>query len=146
SWVDPLGLATCPPHPYQGVRDASEYLQSMGVPRSQRKQIIDSFELSGMSVQKASNDLHGLRFHDYGKTARAEGQYLFETFTPQINRNGLALPPDWNGMTGIKQWQITPNTTIIRGRAAPQFEYGSQYSGGADQIFVLQPWKYGSLQ
>ncbi|TDB41616.1 RHS repeat domain-containing protein, partial [Photorhabdus khanii] len=160
SFVDPFGLAGCPgisgvksssisnapPDPYKGVQDTSAYLRSMGMSRVQRKQVIDSFELSGMSVQKAGNNLYGIRFHDYGKTARAEGQYLFETFTSQTNRSGLALPPDWNGMTGIKQWQITPGTAIIKGRAAPQLEYGSLYSGGAEQMFVLQPWKYGSLK
>ncbi|KTS58739.1 hypothetical protein NS380_09865 [Pantoea dispersa] len=30
-------------------------------------------------------------------------------------------------MTGIKQWQIKPGTTMIIGKAAPQFEYGDQY-------------------
>ncbi|MFP1779985.1 RHS repeat domain-containing protein, partial [Lonsdalea quercina] len=150
TWIDPLGLAKCSaggsrPDTYQGVKDASAYLRSMGVSRAQRKQIIDSFDLETISVRKAGNNQFGTRFHDYGKTARAEGQYVFETFTPQTNRAGLALPPEWNGMTGIKQWQIKPGTTMIRGRAAPQFEYGSQYSGGAEQIFVLQPWKYGSL-
>jgi len=54
--------------------------------------------------------------------------------------------PNWNSMTGIKQWQITLDKTIIRGRAAPKFHKGSQYLGGSDKIFVLQPWKYGGLQ
>jgi RHS repeat-associated protein len=150
-WVDPYGLAGGvgnkgePPHPYQGVRDASWYLQSMGVGRNQRKQVIDSFELSGMSVHKAGDSLYGTRFHDFGKRARPEGQYVFETFTPQTNRSGLALPPDWNGMTGIQQFQIKPGTTIIKGKAAPQYDFGPQYTGGAEQIFVLEPWKYGSL-
>jgi len=49
-------------------------------------------------------------------------------------------------MTGIKQWQITPGTTIIRGRAASQFDEGPQYTGGAEQIFVLRPWEHGGLQ
>ncbi|UXK11311.1 hypothetical protein NYP80_02605 [Erwinia pyrifoliae] len=148
-WVDPLGLSKCSGNgrsdPYKGAKDASAYLRSMGVNRAQRKQIIDSFELDTLSVQKAGNNQFGTRFHDFGKTARAEGQYVFETFTPQTNRAGLALPPEWNGMTGIKQWQIKPGTGMIKGRAAPQFEYGAQYSGGAEQIFVLQPWKYRSL-
>jgi len=42
-------------------------------------------------------------------------------------------------MTGIKQWQIKPETTMIRGRVAPQFKYGAKYNGGAEQFFVLQP-------
>ena len=148
SWVDPLGLACCPPKEasYEGVKDTSEYLRSMNVSRAERKQIIDSFEPGTLSVKIAGDNQFGIRFHDYGKTARAEGQYVFETFTPQTNRSGLALPPEWNGMTGIKQWQIKPGTTMVSGKASPQFWHGDQYSGGADQIFVLQPWKYGSLQ
>lgn len=132
--------------PYAGVKDASAYLKSMGVNRAQRKQILESFETPTLSVETAGENLYGLRFHDFGKKATPEGQYLFETFTPQTNRAGLALPPEWNGMTGMKQWQITPGTTVIRGRAGPQFEYGAQYGGGAEQMFVLQPWKYGSLK
>ncbi|MDU4291732.1 MAG: RHS repeat-associated core domain-containing protein [Mixta calida] len=145
SCIDPPGLSKCSTDPYKGVKDASTYLRAMGVNRAQRKQIIDSFELNTLTVQKAGNNQFGIRFHDYGKTARAEGQYVFETFTPQTNRAGLALPPEWNGMTGIKQWQIKPSTTMVKGRAAPQLEYGAHYSGGAEQIFILQPWKYGSL-
>jgi len=74
------------------------------------------------------------------------GQYLFETFTSQTNRARLALPPEWNGMTGIKQWQITPETTVLRSGTAPQMSYGGQYAGGAKQMFVLEPWNYGSLK
>ena len=107
---------------------------------------MESFKVESIAVGKAGDNLFGLRFHDNGVTARAQGQYLFETFTPQINRNGLALPPDFNGMTGLKQWQITPGTTVIRGTVAPQLKYGAQYTGGAEQMFVLQPWKYNSLQ
>lgn len=48
-------------------------------------------------------------------------------------------------MGGIKQWLIKEGTTIIKGKAAPQLSEGTQYVGGAEQIFVLEPWKYGSL-
>ncbi|WP_168395642.1 hypothetical protein [Erwinia amylovora] len=98
----------------------------MGVNKAQRKQIIDSFELDTLTVQKAGNKQFVTRFHDLEKTARAEGQYVFETFTPQTNRAGLGLPPEWNGMTGIKKWQIKPGTLMIKGRASPQFEYAAK--------------------
>jgi len=151
AWIDPLGLAPCgaqdsrSSNPYQGVRKASEYLRSMKVSRRKRKEIIESFDISTISVRRAGDNFYALRFYDT-KDARPMGQYLFETFTPQTNRSGLALPPDWNGMTGIRQWQITPGTTIIRGRVAPQLGRGAQYTGASDQIFVLKPWDYGSLQ
>lgn len=144
--MDPWELSRCSneghENHYQGARDASTYLRSMGVSRAQRKQVIDSFYFEIISVQKAGNNQFGTRFHDYGKTARAEGQYVFETLTSQTNRSGLALPPGWNGMTAIKQWQIKPGSTMIRGRAAPQLKYGAQHSCGAEQLFVLQSWKY----
>ena len=45
-WVDPLGLSKCSsrsktPNPYQGVKEASKYLKSQGVPRKYRKQILE---------------------------------------------------------------------------------------------------------
>ena len=43
-------------------------------------------------------------------------QYLFETFTPYINKEGLALPPSWNQMTGIKQCQKTLAKNIRQNR------------------------------
>ena len=64
---------------------------------------------------------------------------MFETFTPQINRANLALPPAWNKMSGIKQWKIKEGTTIFTGRAASQLQFGSQYVGGAKQIWVPNP-------
>ena len=164
--IDPLGLAECGvpsnadanrsasnadwlkelPDPYGGVKQASAYLKSMGVDRATRTQILQSFDVSTLSVEKAGDNLFGLRFHDFGETARPLGSYLFETFTPQINRAGLALPYEWNGMTGIQQWQVVPGTTYLKGLAAPQLQFGPQYTGGAEQMFVLQPWKYGSLR
>ncbi|MEE3664939.1 hypothetical protein V2I52_24115 [Brenneria sp. g21c3] len=119
TWIDPLGLSKCSsngrPDPYKGAKDASAYLRSKGVDRDTRKQIISSFELDTISVQKAGNNRFGTRFHDDGKSAWHLGQYVFETFTPLTNRSGLALPYEWNRMTGIKQWQIKPGSTIIRG-------------------------------
>ena len=57
----------------------------------------------------------------------SNGQYLFETFTPYINREGLALPPSWNQITGIKQWQIKPETILLKGIADSQQLQGIQY-------------------
>ncbi|MDX3905609.1 MAG: LysM peptidoglycan-binding domain-containing protein [Pigmentiphaga sp.] len=134
------------PDAYQGVRDASAYLKSMNVDRATRVEVLQSFDVSTMSVKTAGDNLFGLRFHDFGENAKPLGSYLFETFTPQTNRSGLALPHEWNGMTGIQQWQVKPGTTYLRGIAAPQFDFGLQYTGGAQQMYILQPWKYGSLR
>lgn len=134
------------PDAFAGVKQASAYLRAAGVDRATRVQILQSFERGTISVETAGDSLYGLRFHDSGERAHPMGQFLFETFTPQTNRGGLALPHEWNGMTDISQWQIAPGTTVLRGRTAPQLSYGSQYPGGAEQMFILEPWKYGSLK
>ena len=51
----------------------------------------------------AGKSTYGLRFHDYGIKARPDGRFLFKTFQPLSTRQGLALPGEWNSMTGIKQ-------------------------------------------
>jgi RHS repeat-associated protein len=150
--IDPLGLAACRPtswadelpDPFAGTKQASAHLKSLGVPRPRRKEIIESFERGTIRLEAAGPNLHGTRFH--GGAAKPMGQYLFETFTPQTNRANLALPPKWNDMTGLRQYEVKPGTTLIRGKAAPQSAQGSQYVGGADQMYVHEPWRTGSLR
>ena len=119
---------------YDGVKQASEYLQSQGVPRAYRKQILESFDVETIKLQTAGDSTYGLRF--YGGNANAEGRYLFETFSPLTNRQNLALPYEWNSMTGIQQFQVRSGTTMITGKAAAQKSFGSQYIGGANQWYI----------
>ena len=65
--------------------------------------------------------------------AKPDGRYLFETFP--ASRDSLAVLPEWNQMTGMRQFQITPGTLIIEGRAASQ----GSYPGGQVQKFILDP-------
>ena len=90
---------------YEGVKKASEYLKSQEVPRKFRKQILDSFDVRTIKLEVAGESIYGLRFFD-GVNADAKGRYLFETFNPLIKRNNLALPHEWNAMTGLKQFHI----------------------------------------
>jgi len=122
--------------PYSGVKEASDYLKSQGVPRQYRKQILESFDVRTIKMDVAGPNTYGLRFHDFGVNAQAKGRFLFESFTPLTNRRNLALPYEWNKMTGIKQWQIKPGTPIIKGTVAPKFQYGSQYVGGETQWYI----------
>ena len=135
------------PNPYddcfKGVKLASQYLREMGVSRAKRKEILESFEIGTIKVQKAGVNEYGIRF--FGGNAQPMEQFLSDTFGPMTNRANLALPPKWNSMTGIKQWKIKPETTMIKGKVTPQLNEGPQYIGGANQIFILEPWKYGSL-
>ncbi len=54
---------------YDGVQQASEYLQSQGVPRAYRKQILESFDVETIKLQTAGDSTYGLRF--YGGNANA---------------------------------------------------------------------------
>ena len=119
---------------YDGVKQASEYLKQQGVPRQYRKQILESFDVRTIKLKTAGENTYGLRF--YGGNASAEGRYLFETFSPLTNRANLALPYEWNSMTGIQQFQVKSGTTMITGAAAPQSSFGGQYIGGANQWYI----------
>ncbi len=104
------------------------------MPKQYRKQILESFDVRTIKLKKAGENTYGLRF--YGGNANAEGRYLFETFSPLTNRENLALPYEWNSMTGIQQFQVKNGTTIITGAAAPQTSFGAQYTGGANQWYI----------
>lgn len=119
---------------YDGVKQASRYLKSQGVPRGYRKKILESFERETIKLQIAGDRTYGLRF--YGGNADIEGRYLFETFSPLINRQNLALPYEWNSMQGIQQFQVKNGTMMITGNAAAQISFGSQYIGGAKQWYI----------
>ena len=134
------------------IKEARKYLTDMGLESKEIDRVLDSFAPQTLKVVKAGSEDYGIRFYDMKYKAnpglpKPGGQYLFETFTPNINREGLALPPSWNQMTGIKQWQIKPETVILKGIADSQKLDGAHYiyPGGAKQIFIYQPWKYKTL-
>lgn len=124
-------VAKVMPHPYEGIQQASEYLQSMGVPRRQRVEWLQGFESGTVQVRTAGTNEFGIRYFDNSE-AFAKGRWLFETFP--ASRESLALKPAWNQMTGFQQWQIRPGATIIEGNAAGQ---GLGLAGGAKQKFIL---------
>lgn len=112
---------------FAGVREASRYLQEAGVPRSVRKEVLESFERGTIRVQTAGADTYGLRF--FGGESDALGRYLSPTLP--ATRSSLALPPG-NAMSGIAQFQIRPGATYFTGRVGPNFGY----PGGGVQQFV----------
>ena len=134
------------------IKEARKYLTDMGLNPKKIDKIVDSFAPQTLQVEIAGSKDYGIRFFDIDYKTRINpaspnGQYLFETFTSNINREGLALPPSWNQMTGIKQWQIEPGTIMLKGIADSQQLQGTQYiyPGGAEQIFIYQPWNYKTL-
>ncbi|WP_339124230.1 hemagglutinin repeat-containing protein [Fusobacterium nucleatum] len=91
------------------IKEARKYLTDMGLNPKKIDKIVDSFAPQTLQVEIAGSKDYGIRFFDIDYKTRINpaspnGQYLFETFTSNINREGLALPPSWNLMTGIKQW------------------------------------------
>ncbi|WDA44303.1 hemagglutinin repeat-containing protein [Fusobacterium nucleatum] len=134
------------------IKEARKYLTDMGLNPKKIDKIVDSFAPQTLQVEIAGSKDYGIRFFDIDYKTRINpaspnGQYLFETFTSNINREGLALPPSWNQMTGIKQWQIESGTIMLKGIADSQQLQGTQYiyPGGAEQIFIYQPWNYKTL-
>ncbi|MEJ6470288.1 hypothetical protein ACO1G0_06695 [Fusobacterium watanabei] len=134
------------------IKEARKYLTDMGLNPKKIDKIVDSFAPQTLQVEIAGSKDYGIRFFDIDYKTRINpaspnGQYLFETFTSNINREGLALPPSWNQMTGIKQWQIKPGTIMLKGIADSQQLQRTQYiyPGGAEQIFIYQPWNYKTL-
>jgi RHS repeat-associated protein len=128
--AEALATRTVLPDAYAGIRQASQYLQEIGVSRAQRVQILQSFEAETVNLRAASATEFGLRFFD-GVNAQAKGRYLFETFP--ASRESLALSPQWNQMTSFTQWQIREGAMLIEGRAAAQ---GVGLPGGQIQKFV----------
>lgn len=115
------------PDSFAGVREASQYMRDAGVPRSVRKEVVDSFERGTISVQKAGTDTYGLRY--FGDGSGAVGRYLTPTFP--AGRSSLALPPG-NSMGSIAQFRIQEGATYFSGRVGPNFGQ----PGGGTQYFV----------
>lgn len=90
-----------------------------------------------MVVRQSREAEFGFRF--YSDSKRAGGSYLFETFP--ASRGSLAIKPEWNTMSGFRQFGIKPGTTVIEGRAAAQ---GSYLRGGQTQKFILN-WREALL-
>ena len=134
------------------IKEARKYLTDMGLESKEIDRVLNSFAPQTLQVEIAGSKNYGIRFYDVNYEInpglpKPNGQYLFKTFTSNINRDGLALPSSWNQMTGIKQWQIEPGTIILKGIANSQEldEAHYIYPGGAEQIFIYQPWKYKTL-
>ena len=122
--------ANAVPDSYAGVREASRVLQGQGVPRSIRKEVLESFEPGTLRVETAGGSTFGMRFFSAdGTGAQPLGRYLSPTLP--ATRSSLALPPA-NAMTGLTQFQIRPGATFFSGRVASNFGY----PGGGRQWFV----------
>ncbi|MFA0848587.1 DUF6531 domain-containing protein [Curtobacterium sp. WHRI 8282] len=123
-------LGDLSPNPYQGVREASQWLQEQGVPRQYRVEALQSFSPGTVSLQTADSSVYGLRH--YGGEAQAAGRYL--TPTLPATRSELALP-QVNSMERLAQWQIPEGQKYLSGQVGPNFGY----PGGGRQMYVPDP-------
>lgn len=123
-------LGDLSPNPYQGVREASQWLQEQGVPRQYRVEALQSFSPGTVSLQTADSSVYGLRH--YGGEAQAAGRYL--TPTLPATRSELALP-QVNTMERLAQWQIPEGQKYLSGQVGPNFGY----PGGGRQMYVPDP-------
>lgn len=102
---------------YAGIREASQLMREMGVRRSVRRQVLQSFDVRTIRVRAAGEAEFGLRYFD-NVNAFPRGRYLFETFP--ASRDSLGLQIDWNQKSGFRQWRIRPGATVFEGSVAPQ--------------------------
>ncbi len=119
------------PNPYEGIQEASQYLQEMGISRAFRKQILESFDINTIQLQKATLSEFGIRYFD-NISSFSEGHYLFETFP--ASRMSLALQGKWNLMKSFKQYQIRSETLFLKGKASSQ---GPYLPGGQIQKYII---------
>jgi hypothetical protein len=125
------------PGPYDGVREASQYLQDHGVPREYRRQALQSFVPGTIEVRTAGPEDFGLRH--WGGESRARGYYLSPTLP--ATRSELALPGG-NTMEHLAQFQIPEGSTYFTGRVGPNFGH----PGGGVQHYIPDPGKLVQMQ
>lgn len=119
---------------YAGVREASQLMRDLKVPRDVRKTVLQSFDVRTLRVRAAADAEFGIRYFD-NVDAFPRGRYLFESFP--ASRDSLALQIKWNQMTGFKQWQIRPGATVFEGAASRQ----GVWQGGQTQKYIFDPLK-----
>lgn len=105
-------------------------MKEVGITCAKRTAILQSFEAENMTVRSAYKSEYGLRY--FSDSSRTAGNYLFESFP--ASRSSLAIRPEWNNMSGFRQFQIRPGAIILEGRAAPQ---GPYLFGGQTQKFII---------
>ncbi|MFP2424265.1 RHS repeat-associated core domain-containing protein, partial [Pseudescherichia vulneris] len=118
SWVDPLGLACCPPGPE--------------LPES----IAKTFENGLYQNRKLSSDEIFYKYH--GLDNRTGKKYSWLTnkkySSESLLRENLAIRSDWGvNITSVSEFTIPQGTWVSEGMAAAQ---GTGYPGGGYQVVI----------
>ena len=117
------------------IREARYLLSEAGLPRSQRHEIIRSFDLESFRVTKTANSRVAYRtFDDFN--AVLEGRYVSGSIiTNQTDRiKRLALVK--NSATRLGEVTIPKDSIIFEGVIAPQMKFDTALVGGERQMFL----------
>jgi hypothetical protein len=109
---------------------ASRFLRSNISDRQYIKEVLHSFNWDDLSVSTSQHGMRTRRVWD-GLDAEEAGRYHTST-TQTINRESLAINPNWNRMTHLTEFRIPEGNRYLSGRAAPQ---GPNLPGGGIQFF-----------
>lgn len=76
-------------------------------------------------------------FRNYGGNAQPVGRYLSNgPISKSIDRVGLALPNQFNSMSGVAEITMPKGTKMIKGTVGSQAkEYGFPFYGGRTQYY-----------
>ncbi|MEH3101098.1 pre-toxin TG domain-containing protein [Sphingomonas adhaesiva] len=122
----------------RNVWEARSILRDAGLNPAQRGEVIRSFDLQTLRIERTASDSMAYRlFDDTG--ARLEGRYVSgDFFANQRDRiQNFALMG--NSATRLGEVAIPKGSVIFTGRVAPQLRFSPGLNGGANQIFLTGP-------
>ena len=122
----------------RNVWEARSILRDAGLNPAQRGEVIRSFDLQTLRVERTASDSMAYRlFDDTG--ARLEGRYVSgDIFANQTDRiQNFALMG--NSATRLGEVAIPKGSVIFTGRVAPQLRFSPGLNGGANQTFLTGP-------
>lgn len=122
----------------RNVLEAPSILRDAGLNPARRGEVIRSFDLQTLRVERTASDSMAYRlFDDTG--AALEGRYVSgDFFANQTDRiQNFALMG--NSATRLGEVTIPKGSVIFTGRVAPQLRFSLGLSGGANQTFLTGP-------
>jgi hypothetical protein len=122
----------------RNIWEARGILRDAGLNPAQRGDVIRSFDVTTLRVERTTSQSTAYRLFD-DTSARLEGRYVSSDFfanqTDRIQR--FALPS--NSATRLGEVTIPEGSVIFTGRVAPQLRFSPGLTGGANQIFLTGP-------
>ncbi|MCB0339087.1 MAG: RHS repeat protein, partial [Bdellovibrionales bacterium] len=94
---------------YSGIREASEYLRAIGVPRRYRKDTLEAFVKESVVLRRANANEYVIRYFD-DLNRGPKGHWVYPSELGLLTRDELAILPEWNRMTYINQMRLKPDS------------------------------------